>query len=65
MINENSLDTVCAALCKIMGIEPPKEAAPANEALVDYANGVFGGEQADRIFMYRAKEYCSVFFSMI
>ena len=51
-INETSLDTVCAALCEIMGIVPPEHAAPANKTLVEYANGVFGGEKADRIFMY-------------
>jgi predicted AlkP superfamily pyrophosphatase or phosphodiesterase len=51
-INENSLDTICAALCEIMGIAPPEHAAAANKALVDYAKSVFGGENADRIFMY-------------
>ena len=51
-INETSLDTLCAALCEIMGIEPPKHAAPANEELTAYAREKLGEEKADRIFMY-------------
>jgi len=51
-INETSLDTLCAALAEIIGVEPPKQAAKANEALVNYANEKLGGEKADRIFMY-------------
>lgn len=47
-----SLDTVCAALSEIMGIEPPKMAAKANEDLVQYAKTAFDGGFADRIFMY-------------
>ncbi len=52
MLNPVSLDTLAAALAKIMGAEPPKEAAPANEALVNYADDAFGGRKADRLFMY-------------
>ena len=52
MINKNSLDTICAALTYAMGVEPPKEAASANEELVAYIDKVFGGEKADRILMY-------------
>ena len=51
-INETSLDTLCAALAEIIGIEPPKCAAPANETLVKYAEEKLSGEKADRIFMY-------------
>ena len=51
-INETSLDTLCAALAEIMGIEPPEHAAPANEVLTGYAKERLGGEKADRIFMY-------------
>lgn len=51
-INETSLDTLCAALAKIIGIEPPANAAPANEALMSYAQEKLGEEKADRIFMY-------------
>lgn len=52
MLNEKSLDTLCAALSEIMGITPPEHAAKADERLVDYASEKFGGEKADRIFMY-------------
>ncbi len=51
-INENSLDTVCAALAYAMGIQPPQHAAPKNGALAAYVDEVFGGEKADRIVMY-------------
>ena len=52
MLNPNSLDTVCAALSYALGIEPPKEAAPANEELVAYIDKVFGGQKADRLLMF-------------
>lgn len=52
MLNPVSLDTLAAALAKIMGAEPPKEAAPANEALLTYAENAFEGQGADRLFMY-------------
>lgn len=52
MINPVSLDTLCAALCHAMGIEPPKEAAAANETLCAYVEEAFAGRKADRIFMY-------------
>ena len=51
-INKTSLDTLCAALCSVMGIEPPEKAAPPCEDLVAYADKVFDGQKADRIFMY-------------
>ena len=51
-INATSLDTLCAALCAVMGVEPPANAAPACGELVEYARGAFKGEKADRIFMY-------------
>ena len=51
-INEVSLDTLCAAFAEIMGIPAPKEAAQANKSLVEYAKNAFGGNKADRIFMY-------------
>lgn len=51
-INKTSLDTLCGALCKVMGVEPPeKSAAPCSE-LIEYANNVFSGNFADKIFMY-------------
>lgn len=51
-INSTSLDTLCAALCEIMGVEPPKNAEKANDALKEYAEKAFCTEKADRIFMY-------------
>ena len=51
-INKTSLDTLCAALCDVIGAEPPKEAAAPCGELVAYADGVFKGRKADRIFMY-------------
>lgn len=51
-INETSLDTIAGALCEMMGVESPKGAAKANAEILDYANGVFEGEKADRILMY-------------
>lgn len=50
--NKTSLDTLCGALSYAMGIEPPKEAAEPCKALTDYIDKIFGGEKADRIFMY-------------
>ena len=52
MLNPNSLDTICGALSYALGIEPPKEAAKANDALVEYIDKAFGGEKADRLFMF-------------
>lgn len=52
MINERSLDTLCAALAYAMGIEPPKKAAPASPELCEYVDRVFDGKKADRILMY-------------
>lgn len=51
-INQQSLDTLCAALCTIMGVDAPSSAAQPCEELVEYAKKAFGGEKADRIFMY-------------
>ena len=52
MLNEKSLDTLCAALTGAMGVDAPKCAAKADERLSEYVNEKFGGECADRIFMY-------------
>lgn len=52
MLNTTSLDTLCAALCSAMGINPPKSANSENSELTDFVKAVFGGEKADRIFMY-------------
>ncbi len=50
--NENSLDTLCAGLCYAIGIEAPKYAAAANGTLTEFVDSAFGGEKADRVFMY-------------
>ena len=50
--NPVSLDTLCAALAEVMGIPAPAQAQPANEALTAFAADAFGGQKADRIFMY-------------
>ena len=52
MLNEKSLDTLCAALSYAIGINAPEKAAPADERLVALVDEKFGGEKADRIFMY-------------
>ena len=52
MTNQNSLDTLCAALCYAMGIEPPQFAAAPNGELCTYIDRTLGGKKADRIFMY-------------
>ncbi|MBE6645739.1 MAG: hypothetical protein E7612_10280 [Ruminococcaceae bacterium] len=52
MLNEKSLDTLCAALSYAIGIIPPSSAAEADERLCAYVDEKFAGERADRIFMY-------------
>ena len=52
MYNEISLDRLCGALAYAMGIKAPEFAAPADERLTAYVDEKFGGEKADRIFMY-------------
>ena len=47
-----SLTSLAAALSHAMGIEPPREAAPAARPLVDFADNAFGTARADRLFMY-------------
>ena len=51
-INKTSLDSICASLCKISGVDAPQKAAPANEALTEYAINAFCGKNADRVFMF-------------
>ncbi|MBQ7639082.1 MAG: hypothetical protein IJS90_09305 [Clostridia bacterium] len=48
----DSIDSVCAALCFAMGVEPPEFAAKANKTLSDYIEKSFGGGKCDRLFMY-------------
>ena len=52
MLNEISMDTVCASLAYAMGIEPPAHAAAPNAPLTDYVDRVLGGKKVDRIVMY-------------
>ena len=35
--NETSLKALCASLCEIMGVEPPKFAEKSHSPLVEYA----------------------------
>jgi predicted AlkP superfamily pyrophosphatase or phosphodiesterase len=52
MLNDTSLDTLCAALAYTIDVAAPEKAAPADERLKEYVDTVFNGEKADRIFMY-------------
>ena len=52
MYNEKSLDTLCAALAEVMGVERPAEANEPNELLVNYAKEKFEGRTPDRMFMF-------------
>ena len=52
MLNENSLNGICAALAYALGIEPPQEANAKNGTLSEYIDKIFDGERADRVFMY-------------
>lgn len=51
-LNDISLDTIAAALCYALGIEPPACAAAPNETLVSYVDEMLQGEKCDRILMY-------------
>ena len=51
-LHEISLDTLCASLCALTGIEPPKYAASPNEALVSAAwesQSAGGGAKAETL----------------
>jgi predicted AlkP superfamily pyrophosphatase or phosphodiesterase len=48
----NSLTTVCAALCYALGIDAPEFADTANKQLCEFVDRAFLGEKADRVFMY-------------
>ena len=52
MKNKNSLDTICASLANLIGIDAPEKAAAPNPELMEYANTKLSGEKVDRIFMY-------------
>ena len=52
VMNELSLDTLCASLAYTMGIDAPEGAAASCEKLNKYVDKSFHGKKADRIFMY-------------
>ena len=47
--NSTSLDTVCAALCYAMGIEPPANSAAPNGIITNYVDEKLKGGKVDRI----------------
>lgn len=51
-LHEMSLDSLCAALCYAMDIQPPEHAAAGNAALMEYVDQSLEGRKVDRIFMY-------------
>ena len=52
MLNERSLDGICAVLADTAGIERPACAAEPNDVLTQYVQSKLGDKKADRIFMY-------------
>lgn len=50
--NPISLNTICASLTYAMGIEAPQNANAPSEEFIGFLSKAFGGEKADRIFMY-------------
>lgn len=52
MKNNLSLDTLCASLAHALGVDKPLLSADSADILTDYVDNAFGGEKADRIFMY-------------
>ena len=51
-LSRYSLDSLCAALCYALGVEPPAHAASANPYLTGLVDRAFSGQGADRVFMY-------------
>ena len=52
MKNENSLDSLCGALCYAMGIAPPAQSAAPSARLCAYVDEKLADQKADRIVMY-------------
>lgn len=52
MLNEISLDTICASICYAMGIDAPNTAAEKNTLFRDYIDVKGEKGKFDRIFMY-------------
>lgn len=62
MINEMSLDTICASLCYAVGIDAPNEAAAKNTLFGEYIDKTAGDQKFDRIFMYNPDAIAQWFF---
>lgn len=52
MLNEISLDSVCAAYAYAMGIEAPEKAAAPAAPFIEYLDKALAGKKADRIVMF-------------
>lgn len=52
MFNKNSITSLCASLCEIIGISAPSTANLPNEEFVNKVKDLLGGKTADRIVMY-------------
>lgn len=52
MRNKTSLDRLCAALSCAMGIDPPRESAPACRELLEFVDKKLHGQRVDRVIMY-------------
>ena len=50
--NKEELTGLTGALCKVMGIEAPKQAEGVTQPLVDYVKEKIGDEKIDRVVMY-------------
>ena len=50
--NKESMTSVCAGFAYAMGVEPPKHAADACQAVKSYVDEIFGGEKADRLIIF-------------
>lgn len=50
--NPVCLDALCAALAQVMGIDTPKEAAPADQRLLDFVQDKLKGQKVERIILY-------------
>jgi predicted AlkP superfamily pyrophosphatase or phosphodiesterase len=51
-LNNNSLDTLCAALCYAIGIDKPEFSADPSKELCEYVDQIIKNSRADRVFMY-------------
>ena len=51
-LNSYSLKGLCAALCQVMGVEPPAYAEAPDERLLAFVKEMFGDKKLDRLVMY-------------